>query len=557
MAELATSPAREAEDPMVTAHRHNYKFSPLYKLPEELVLMIVKDLHSSKTPSSLAALFCLAHVSRLTRRIILELYGFDWIHMRCSLFGFQRHVSRDGDPKEVACTLLRKDLLCTDCSSRTCGQQNIWSRCKFQAAQGGLLYCSGCDEIHHARQFSKAQSTLGDTERVCIAWEGRLKLCDHHKGISWADLEKRLVEMAAEESDTNRLAFWEKCHHPEHPTCPSGIRSSPELTIYAQDGTLDLYIEWDAHAMIETDGKGRLRSRDVRAVFLNQRRCGISFLRDESSMDTTRWNHPEEMTCFDIEEGCTCLSYGAEGEMWAKSDTDHSRVQGYKACLGRYKHSDAIWASEVDLCDKFNSPDRQCLVTLYDRVMGLGKYQIRHGGDGEARIRPQHRWLHALDPDSYQLDDDESRFGQVWPVCKDPACGNFHRIKTKYFNLGACWYRSTEDWTKIGEGDKEEALSGGKTGEEHGGKAGEEHGGKTGDEHEGRSGEELESKAMQEEGALEDTSNSGEGHLVATPSSTCGVCVLLKSSSFKAVRAFFGMIAKTYRKFVRSQQTVE
>ncbi|KAK4179219.1 hypothetical protein QBC36DRAFT_308449 [Triangularia setosa] len=44
----------------------------------------------------------------------------------------------------------------------------------------------------------------------------------------------------------------------------------------------------------------------------------------------------------------------------------------------------------------------------------LGHYWARYGSDGKPRIDPNHGWLHASDPDSYQLGDDEKKFGQVW-----------------------------------------------------------------------------------------------------------------------------------------------
>ncbi|KAK0666670.1 hypothetical protein QBC41DRAFT_230021 [Cercophora samala] len=57
---------------------------------------------------------------------------------------------------------------------------------------------------------------------------------------------------------------------------------------------------------------------------------------------------------------------------------------------------------------------------------GLGAQLVRYGRDGKARLNPPHDWLHAMDPDSYQLDDDTRRFGNIWPVCKDSSCLNCH-----------------------------------------------------------------------------------------------------------------------------------
>ncbi|KAK3382137.1 hypothetical protein B0T24DRAFT_564079 [Lasiosphaeria ovina] len=40
---------------------------------------------------------------------------------------------------------------------------------------------------------------------------------------------------------------------------------------------------------------------------------------------------------------------------------------------------------------------------------------------------PNHYWLHAVDPDSYELDNDIDTLGNVWPVCKNETCQNYYK----------------------------------------------------------------------------------------------------------------------------------
>lgn len=52
------------------------------------------------------------------------------------------------------------------------------------------LWCSKCSTLHRAAEFSVMEDIKPRDERQCIAFEGRLRLCEH-VSVGWSDVEKR------------------------------------------------------------------------------------------------------------------------------------------------------------------------------------------------------------------------------------------------------------------------------------------------------------------------------------------------------------------------------
>lgn len=58
----------DAQDPLITASIQNYRSGLLYRLPEELIVMILDQIGGSD--DDVITYFCLRHVSRLFRRLV-------------------------------------------------------------------------------------------------------------------------------------------------------------------------------------------------------------------------------------------------------------------------------------------------------------------------------------------------------------------------------------------------------------------------------------------------------------------------------------------------------
>ncbi|CAK7275198.1 hypothetical protein SEPCBS119000_006573, partial [Sporothrix epigloea] len=85
-------------------------------------------------------------------------------------------------------TLVRRDRpdLCKECEAfEQSGQLDEAIR-KLRK----ILWCSYCERYHDRGMFSFAQRKQWSTLRMCIGWEGRLRLCPHIS-YSWAQVEAR------------------------------------------------------------------------------------------------------------------------------------------------------------------------------------------------------------------------------------------------------------------------------------------------------------------------------------------------------------------------------
>ncbi|KAK4199678.1 hypothetical protein QBC40DRAFT_175764 [Triangularia verruculosa] len=332
----AKATLQDTRDPLVIAKFHNRDYSPLYRIPEELILCII-EYFDPTVSADLAALFCMAQVCEPLRRCVRG----KWF-LEEALDGME-------SAKNMVKYFLRQDLLCARCLPRSdlrmtrAGEvvprhpydKPIWSGCKFEGhrVKGiGPLYCSGCDTIHPHRSFSATERQKKGSERLCIGREGKLRLCEH-KTVKWIDIEQHVVDLHSSgiRRDEPRAVPIITCDHPQHRTCLSGSYS----VIKKHSETISNY-----HV-------------------LTLKKCGLPAATD---------------------------------------------------------------------------PNRRCLITQYsqDTILGsVGQIRRRFGKDGKARIKPPHEWLHSLDPDSYQLDDDTRKFGNIWPNCKDTSCWmHYHTYQT-------------------------------------------------------------------------------------------------------------------------------
>lgn len=453
---IASGRSRLAVEPLGVLELHNYQYSPLYRLPEELLVGIILHLRDD-----VLAPFCLRRVSRLLRRLVLRTLVAShrretWLHpglvfpgiLSLGHFSFWDLRYQYEKLKAFRCqhhedlrARLRKDQLCARCLKFSDHRPSVWTGCKF-----GVTFlppehhlCGGCLSWHPAQAFSTSELMKLRGDAVCVGREGAVRLCEH-KVISWADVESRVAQSMASNA---AIKFEMSCDHPRHKTCPvdpsAGHRDSKPTLLLG--GTSDgrrmfIRLSWTAHEVLAVDNQGRFSVSAVRSMFLRHREgCARFIIPPRACIGS-----PTEMRCFGS-SGCTCLSQDDD------QDCSPAGSKGYKNCLGcwnlwgtkkhRFKDDDLLKEQvEVSLCPaKQHKPGEQCIVTKYSRTIRLD--DVTSG-----TYNPSHEWFHALDPDSYVLSDFPSRHLNVWPTCKNTACRNYYRSRQTL----SCTWRRNSDW---------------------------------------------------------------------------------------------------------------
>ncbi|KAK3934623.1 hypothetical protein QBC46DRAFT_273420 [Diplogelasinospora grovesii] len=436
--ERSASTTESPKCPLVAATLHNCQHSPIYRMTEEILMIIMKHLDAD-----ILTQHCLRRASRLFRRLILGSHyrpyspnpGVDDMRYLWDL-NDEYWTLRGFEPghMDMLRSRLRNDQLCTACLqsselNRTSENSLAWIGCKFSSWPRSQcrLHCAGCDRFHDGRAFSAAQA--GKEKRICIGREGALRLCEHIQ-ISWSDVESGLARCSTVVG-AKPTAAEIRCDKAIHRACCQTKEARPTICLEkAPDGRCAfLTLTWTAHARLDVNEQGRFDSHQVRSMFQRHRRTGAHFL----MLGSQPGSGPlMEMRCFGRAD-CTCLSY-ATGQEGSGPGSGQSNTKGYKDCLGR-RPGWASWHQVTDfdlitesvgirLCPRSSTSEKQCVATHYARRIQLDlarRIQI----DWIPRCNPNHKWFHALDPDSYVLDD--TTLENVWPSCKDASCRNYHR----------------------------------------------------------------------------------------------------------------------------------
>ncbi|KAJ3542470.1 hypothetical protein NM208_g4076 [Fusarium decemcellulare] len=224
-------------DPLVTLSLYNAKESPLYRLPDETLLILLR--FSSQDELSF---FFLRQTSRRFRRLIdgcefrdhpfslyekyrpcKYLYAFEK-RPPTRIFGdLGRHCFETSFGKryrnlkmlgELA-TRLRKDQLCIECQEgfRRSYQAERSTVYEFAAQNTrDWVHCSSCAPHHPSSAFSPNEKQKKDAQRICVAKKGHIRLYQHGI-IGWSDIEPYLTQPACEETTVIRL---KTCRHPSH-----------------------------------------------------------------------------------------------------------------------------------------------------------------------------------------------------------------------------------------------------------------------------------------------------------------------------------------------------
>jgi hypothetical protein len=172
-------PKQEVEAPekelWIIKYEHNLNNSPIYRLPNELILMVMTLLPLESL-----------HLSRQAgHRFMVVFARPEFAHLHRGNHMRMNHACS----REVK-ALLQKDAFCQPCQAAIMAGDSGrgWTRLRQP------LYCGGCKRHHPTILFSVGQRWNTDEQRVCIGREGHVRVCQH-KTLSWSDVAEALKRM--------------------------------------------------------------------------------------------------------------------------------------------------------------------------------------------------------------------------------------------------------------------------------------------------------------------------------------------------------------------------
>ncbi|KAF4471410.1 hypothetical protein FALBO_1677 [Fusarium albosuccineum] len=322
---------RQSMDPSIALSLYNAGYSPIYRLPDEILLLILQMVVNDDW----IAFFGLRQVSRLFRRVTgdqqFREHSFS-IYKDCRYCDEQKRVwggvletclakNKPGNCFDRTISLLSRriilkairsrmhsDLFCENCQEILSWSMDIYRlrpACKFSAvADWNWLYCSGCYLKHPSAAFSAEQKLTREQERVCIGRQGHVRLCNHEV-ITWADIESSINQYHPKTfTDTIRV-----CRHPSHlggcKTEREDDDSWPRAELsYVNGKATFLEIRWRPHTHSLLENKGRLYAEGMRSAIQRFRRDAAQFI-----LPARAEFHIPEMEMFPTTKGCDCLRY--------------------------------------------------------------------------------------------------------------------------------------------------------------------------------------------------------------------------------------------------------
>ncbi len=469
-------------DPLVATRIYDARYSPLYRLPDELLLLILH--HVSKDA---VALYCVGQVSTKLRYMMIRDRSLrkHWVW----------EDSSDALSSEPAGGSIRSRLqadgMCDECKlwcrvAPVQGWPNKLSQmlncagmhyarthrfCMF-GAQAGQPYrhCSGCGLDHPWGAFEPGRARL-DGECQCLGRLGAVRLCGHVT-IAWSSVESAVVAWKQQGIGRRRRTgdgyylrpgcFAVECDHPSHDIQCSNNTAGPtrpqaRLRV-DRANRIDLVMSWAPHSRavstLQHNPDGRPDAAALRAVFEILREPG----QPAKTMlpASTRPGSLPEMACFGPGR-CKCLRYetGTDDD----DDTADARARRPPRCYARHRlqrsgGQDEEWRTSESSVQMLphSGPKRRgimgarCLIAAYKRVVPvydektttLSAAHGRGGGGSNGgsttkgnksplqppphRIPPSHQWFHAMDPDTFAHPS-----SAILPRCKDSSCMNYYK----------------------------------------------------------------------------------------------------------------------------------
>ncbi|KAI1867256.1 uncharacterized protein JN550_006987 [Neoarthrinium moseri] len=436
-------------DPLVAAAFHNQNCSTLCRLPEELLIKVMAYIDG-------LGVQCL----RRTCRVFLRLYSspryiathdLNAKHTSDFLPWSQPVTGFSAEDKLSYLLINGEEGYCAGCQDVR-GKQSFDK--KMQRITSTYMHCSGCRVDHPVGLFSASQRKAPNKTRICIGREGLVRLCDH-RTMSWTEISSIVSRLRRFESGSNGRTIYISCKDESHvPAHHRAGFSKAEYQIYPtfivaeySNGGIYLELDWTGHLPISSTGRGeRTTPSFMRSQLENLRAGAAEFIAPESPLGQL-----PEMSCFDPNR-CNCLDYsGVEhlSHSWQLTPpeeidflTCRSRRNFKLVALGPSKNTACVTALE-------KQPGGHCTLRNTTRLTN-GEGQVRIIIDSCAKGSPCLQveywrrievanglnpndlvmtWYQALDPDSYNLTEDEEFHGVLW--CRQRGCRNYYRYMKK------------------------------------------------------------------------------------------------------------------------------
>ncbi|KAM0259443.1 hypothetical protein ACHAQJ_003337 [Trichoderma viride] len=431
-------------DPLMAAQVYNNNYSLLCRLPDELLLHILRCLGDD-----ILTLYCLRRVSRSFRRLINE--PDIWKHMLLPLsrrftYTTEAYWSLPIDLKKQLKQRLQTDGMCDRCklwcdlpvkgwfqqsiqaSNLDVKRYRLYGNCKFgfRFMSDRRPHCDVCGSYQaSSSSFSSYQHHKG--ERRCLACQGAVRLCEH-VDISWATIAAHITNWQQRKPGDWQACYDDfdiACQDPSHdtrciaeeaPTWPQARLQSAE---YDQNLVV-LILEWKPHSGLDAFTRtpdGQAPALELRALFRRYRQGPAGTL-----FPSYPTNPLPEMVCYGPTE-CGCLHYGKEDNkrLSAVEPSKHASFFlddwpfGCRALHSSYRdHGHGLNGNRVCMSKHWprGTGNSVCLVTAYERDI-----LVCHQTDRN-KIKPTHAWFHAMDPDTYP----HPSARHALPVCKDKDC---------------------------------------------------------------------------------------------------------------------------------------
>ncbi|KAK3371069.1 hypothetical protein B0T24DRAFT_531695 [Lasiosphaeria ovina] len=425
-------------DPLVAAHMHNANYSPINRLPDELVFQILRCLGDDPL-----AVLCLRRVGRRFRRIIdgpdiskiIDVNYLSW----SSGTTFEMVNCLPKGLRQELWHRIQKDGMCDECrmlrpggpDDPDVGCLRSPRECPVMSRSPRGLHCDGCS------------GGGGDhNAHPCIGRHGAVRLCEHIN-ISWADMEPYLSRWQQYLYDGQACldGFSVECRDPSHdmrcraeypPTWP---RASLKTTKAhkTSEWVVVLTFEWKPHSgsdVLSLTSDRRAPASEIRTMFQRYRQGAANILFPSYSQIPF-----PEMACFG-DAKCQCLYYESGGDQRLSTADPSNRtlfwtgrwdpnshsdaIHAYARCHGFYKTAEIVTIQRhlADIAD-----ESACLVTNYTRNITLC---TRVGGGHVVAVTPANDWYHAVDPDL----SPPQRSPNI--LCRDKSCINYYRSPASF-----------------------------------------------------------------------------------------------------------------------------
>lgn len=397
-------------DPLVARTWANLTTSPLLRLPDELLIPIMKHVKFH----DLLRL-------RMVSRQFLYLFSspsFRWAHER----PWVRDVWMPADSERRERYKFRmetlKHMYCQKCLAI---RNSAWRGARTPELR--FVHCSGCGSDHHARLFSAAQLRAKPSERICIGREGKLSLCEHFS-LSYEQLQSHLEGWDGT-PNTEILS----CHHPCHDM------SKDELSLIRRDEPAAWFVKSNMARknvpclrLISTSHfkLGNGSARPSAQAF----RRGLHALQDQSPSPWYPLHHPQVTPLRGVDPNCcSCLTYDGIGDLYyplKKLPSNQVAKNGPPTLWSR----PGVPSQAVSKCFKYSHGFTEGFHSSQTRLTATLRNCLRHDDDQACVRLTLNRYLAITEPwkPEWRFALDKRSYGalafkhRIW--CDNEECEN-------------------------------------------------------------------------------------------------------------------------------------